>query len=305
MKFILLLALFLPLFVCSHSARYIDEAQFPHLSHLPLANVETSIENLGECSDIKTPTFSFNSEYPIAVFVHGHRSSAAVFETLSHQYELEGVQVVCFNYRTRENLKLNADKLFSSLQQLLALSNSEEITILGHSMGGLIARDALRNDRREKIIREKLSIKLVTISTPFAGVADAQACASEPLHWLSLGFVPGVCWVIAGDSWSDITAESDYIKHPKPLNPFVTSHLNIITNEENRCRKSNKKGRCIESDTIFKAAEQYSPVIEKYLPVTNIQVDAGHVEIIGSKDRLPIKLLTILRQEGVLPGSFK
>ena len=59
-------------------------------------------------------------------------------------------------------------------------------------------------------------------------------------------------------------------------------------------------GSCIESDHVFSLAEQYHPVIDNYKQLINVEVETGHVEIVGYKHVAPRKLLSILQQQGML-----
>ncbi|MCG6202650.1 hypothetical protein, partial [Psychromonas antarctica] len=72
------------------------------------------------------------------------------------------------------------------------------------------------------------------------------------------------------------------------------------TNEKNSCRTVDSKGKCIKSDEVFAIDEQYQPVIDNYPQITSVQVDAGHVEIVGYKDVAPRKLLAILQDQNML-----
>lgn len=303
MKLILLLSVFTLLIACSISPSYVNESQPLLQNHLPLSDAEVNIANLGRCTESKGSTFRFNSNYPITVLVHGRYSAVKKFSMLAQLYAFHGHQTVCFSYRDRDSLILSADKLISSLQQLMSVSNNKSISIIGHSLGGLIARKALENRKLNNLSGSGVNVKLITVAAPFAGVAAAQPCAYRTLNWLSLGIIPGICWVISGDNWYEITSNSDFIKYPKPLSPSVQRYLKVVTNEQNRCRRKNKLEKCIESDYVFGLSEQYNPVIDSYPQVTNIQVDAGHVEIIGNKQLSPLKLLAILQQEDMLSAK--
>ena len=107
--------------------------------------------------------------------------------------------------------------------------------------------------------------------------------------------MPGLCWYISGDNWFEITPASDFIQRPGPLLPAVRRYLKVVTDERGTCRRRNASGACVESDYIFSTAEQYQPEIERYPQLTNVEVKAGHVEIVGYRDVAPRKLLDITR----------
>ena len=298
-KLILLLITVL-LTACSIAPTNIKEAGPLLPNHAPLPDIKLHLENLGSCIDTLNSEFSLNSNYPVAVFVHGRNSSVDEFSALAQLYQFHGLQTVCFNYPFRDSLLISAEELAFSLHQLISFTHNKNITVLGHSLGGLIARKALEDGLLHYF--DNMNIKLVTVATPFLGVEAAQYCGSDILNKLSLGIIPGICWGISGDNWSEITANSGFIKYPQPLSPSVQRHLKVVTNEQDRCRRKNKQGTCVESDSIFELSEQYNPIIDNYPNVTNVQVDAGHAEIIGSKWHSPVKLFTILQQENMIPA---
>lgn len=112
--------------------------------------------------------------------------------------------------------------------------------------------------------------------------------------------VPGICKVVTGDNWFEITSASEFIRRPGPLLPTVQRFLKIVTDERNSCRRRDANGRCIESDYVFSLGEQYQPVVDRLPRLTNVEVEAGHVEIVGDRNVVPRKLLAILQQEGML-----
>jgi hypothetical protein len=133
-----------------------------------------------------------------------------------------------------------------------------------------------------------------------SGIAVADSCGNPALHWLSLGVVPAICWAITGDNWHEITSASEFIRRPGPLQPSVGRYLKVVTDERNTCRRRSVTGTCLESDFTFSLHEQYHPVIDAYPQLTNVQVDSGHVEIVGYKDVAPRKLLAILQEQGLI-----
>jgi hypothetical protein len=58
--------------------------------------------------------------------------------------------------------------------------------------------------------------------------------------------------------------------------------------------------RCVETDDIFSLSEQRSVPVEADSRVTRVEVNAGHVEIVGDKHVAPVKLIEILQQQGIV-----
>lgn len=285
---------------CSVLDSYVPDATPIDNSNLPPSDLIVSIPNLSTCTDAKEDVLHLSSKSPVTVLVHGCRGSAGRFRSLAQLYAFHGQQTVCFNYDDRDRLIQSADELSKSIAQLVNLIEHQKILIFGHSMGGLIARKALESGHGVLAPVDDTALELITVSAPFAGMDAADHCGIRSLRWLSLGLVPGICWLITGDNWNEITSRSDFILYPRELNSSVRRYLKVVTNEKNTCRREDEGGQCIKSDFVFKLAEQYHPIIDGYPNVTGVEVDAGHVEIIGDRQIAPRKLISILQSYGML-----
>lgn len=297
-----LLLIFVPVFLtgCSLSAPYVPEPQPLQSGRLARPNTVIDIQNLGPCTDSLDSTLHFNSNYPITVLVHGCNGSAGRFRSLAQLFAFHGQQTVCFSYDDRDSLVDSSGQLITALDELAGHMNSQSITIIGHSMGGLVARKAMERERSDRWQKDDTNVKLVTVSAPLGGIEVARTCGNELLHWLTLGIIPASCWIVSGDNWNEITPQSSFIQSPGPLLPTVERYLKIVTDERKTCRRASADGKCIEDDYIFSLSEQYHPIIDKYPMMTNVEVKAGHVEIVGYKDVAPRKLLSILQDQGIL-----
>jgi hypothetical protein len=291
---------FLFLAGCASSTHYIPDTQQLDRSLLPSPDITVTIPNLSNCTDSEDKSITLDTKSPVTVLVHGCKGSAGRFRSLAQLYAFHGQQAVCYSYDDRASLVKGADKLVAAINDLADVTNNQSISIVGHSMGGLVARKAMEeSDKTSNNLRDK-NLELVTISAPISGIRSANSCGIESLNWLSLGVVPGICWLITGDNWSEITSTSDFIKYPEPLQTSVKKYLKIVTNEEGSCRLEDGNGKCVESDYVFNLSEQYHPKIDNYKNITGVEVDAGHVEIVGNERIVPRKLLTILQQYGML-----
>lgn len=288
---------------CAASSAYVPNVERIDGSLLPEPDVMVSIPHLGACTDADDPYIQIHSGAPITVLVHGCNGSAGRFRSLAQLFAFYGKQTVCFEYNDRDSLFDIAEQLADSLDQLSDVTHSPSIYLLGHSLGGLIARKALERGYEKSFKRHDKQVELITVSAPFAGISAAKYCGMRPLHWFSLGIVPGICWMATGDNWFEITSSSDFIKYPQSLTPSVQKFLKIVTNEANTCRRESPDGRCLESDDIFRLSEQYHPTVDSYPNVIDVKVDAGHVEIVGDKDISPKKLLSVLQAHGLLPPT--
>ena len=285
---------------CAAAPAYVPDPQPIEPGRLPTPDVTLNIEGLGPCTDAADRSVHLNSREPVTVLVHGCKGSAGRFRSLAQLYAFHGQQAVCFSYNDRDSLVRVSRELVRALDGLAGHMQNRQLTVMGHSMGGLVARKALENDRPEPWRRTDVELRLLTISAPFAGIGIAETCGFTAVQWLSLGVVPGLCKVITGDNWYEITAASDFIRRPGPLLPTVQKFLKIVTDERDTCRRRDVHGHCIESDYVFSLGEQYQPAVDHLPRLTNIEVDAGHVAIVGDQNTVPRKLLTILQQQGML-----
>ncbi|MDH3320180.1 MAG: alpha/beta fold hydrolase [Betaproteobacteria bacterium] len=266
----------------------------------PPPDVAVSIAHLGPCTDSPDRTLRFNSNYPVTVLVHGCNGSAGNFRSLAQLYAFHGQQSVCFSYNDRDSLVVSSGQLIGALDELASRLRDRRLTVIGHSMGGLVARKALELERRGDWRHGDANIRLATISAPISGIAVSSTCGVTALQWLSLGALPGMCWLVTGDNWNEITPNSDFIRRPGAVLPSVRRYLKVVTDERDTCRRRTQDGNCLESDYVFSLAEQYQPVVDGYPQLVNVEVDAGHVEIVGYKDVAPRKLLSILQREDML-----
>ena len=134
---------------CASSFPYIPEKQQLDSSRLPAANVTTSIPNLSSCTDSDDKSIRIDSRSPLTVLVHGCNGSAGRFRSLAQLYAFHGQQAVCYSYDDRESLVQSSDKLASAVSTLSDVINNQSISIIGHSMGGLIARKAVEENNKK------------------------------------------------------------------------------------------------------------------------------------------------------------
>ena len=268
--------------------------------NLPPANITASIDGLGPCTDNPDRSLHLNANAPTIILVHGCFASSGRFRALSEVFAFHGQQSACFTYNDRDSMMESSAQLVSAMHQLARLMTNRQFTLIGHSQGGLISRKAAIKERQQSLTDDNIDLHLVTISTPFSGIAAASHCGSTLARVLTLGLIVPVCYAISGDKWYEITSASDFIRQPGELVPQVDDFLKIDTDENNTCRRLDDEGNCIESDDIFSLAEQYYPAVDNDQRVTNVQVHAGHAEIVGGRRVAPVKLIRILQSYGVM-----
>lgn len=263
-------------------------------------DIQLQVEGLGPCNDGPDRTLHLDSSQPLNILVHGCRGSAGKFKVLAEVLAFHGQQTACFSYDDRQSLMSTSGRLAAAVSNVSEHLKTPQVTLVGHSLGGLIARKSLVTERPDPIKRTDVKLRLVTISAPFAGIASANPCANTLYRVLSLGINDLACRVISGDKWYDITSASDFIRQPGELLPQVQDYLKVATDERNTCRNFDDSGRCIEDDYIFSLEEQRHPLIDGNGRVVGVVVPAGHVEIVGKNGVTPHKLIRVLQENSVI-----
>ena len=266
---------------------------------LPPADVTLNIPGLGPCTDNPDRTLHLDSSQPVNVLVHGCFGSSGQFRGLAQVMAFQGQQSACFTYDDRAELTSSATDLRRAVNRLSEQTRSPQITVIGHSQGALIARKSLTELPLVPPQTGRTDLRLVTVSGPFAGIAAAQICGTTWLYPLTLGLLPVSCYLATGAKWTDITETSRFIQEPGALAPQVSHYLKIDTDERGSCRRE-ESGRCLEGDDVFSLAEQRNPLVEADARTQRVEVQAGHVEIVGDKRASPSKLISILQEQGVL-----
>lgn len=285
---------------CSAIPRTDSELLFIDQSKLATPNLTVTIPGLGLCTDSTNRVLHLNSQEPVIVLVHGCLGSAGRFRALAEVFAFSGQQAICFSYNDRDSLMVSSAQLIASLEALRSHMHRKDITLIGHSQGGLIARKALVEDRALPLQAIDADLTLVTVSAPFAGINAARHCGSTLAKILSLGLTVPICKIASGDKWQEITASSEFILQPGVLLEQVGKHLKINTDEFGSCRSTNAVGNCVEDDYVFSLEEQHHPPVDRGEVVANVDVKAGHVEIAGDQRVAPLKFIAVLQQHGVL-----
>ncbi|MDB4975723.1 MAG: hydrolase [Myxococcaceae bacterium] len=258
---------------------------------------------LGSCASEGGPK-AIDPDARLVVLVHGCNASQGRFRALAELFELHDYQTLCFRYDDRQRVGSVARQLHGALAALAGQRDRTDLTVLGHSQGGLVARAALSRDEEPMQTRRgPLEVALVTVSAPFNGIAAAAHCGARWLHAVSLGTTLAICRAIAGPKWRDIHPQAELVVRPSPLSTRVDSHLEIRTDERNTCRTRAVDGHCRRGDYVFSVREQQNSKIDADHRVSPQVVAAGHAEIVGDDDAPPRKLLSVLQSHGVLDAT--
>jgi hypothetical protein len=280
-----------------------DPPRFPQLQsqHLPAPTMDITVPHLSNCTHEDDRSLRLNADEPVTVLVHGCNGSAGKFLALANVFAFHGQQTVCFNYDDRDSMMDSSAQLIDALKTLISRMNNKAVTVIGHSQGGLVARKAFIQERKQGSgWHTGAQFRLVTISSPFAGVSASEHCGSKTLTNVTLGIIIPICRMISGDKWFEITSASDFIRNPGTLIQKVDDYTKIVTDERDSCRRRDSGGNCIEDDYVFSVAEQYYFKIDADPLADNVEVKAGHIEIVGDENTPPTALLSILQERGIL-----
>lgn len=268
-------------------------------SSLPEPDVALNITGLGPCENTPDRTLHLNSSQPVTLLVHGCYGSAGSFRTLSRVLAFHGQQSACFSYNDRDSMTQSAAEFSAALESLTAQLPRADITVIGHSQGGLIARKALTAERDEPV-ESDARLELVTVSAPFSGIQASRTCANPLLRALTFGLHDLVCKLVTGDKWYEITPASNFIRRPGTLLDSVDRHLLVTTDETDSCRRYGEDGVCVEDDFVFGLDEQKLPPVSSGALPREIEIKAGHVEVVGETGVVPEKLIRVLQQQGYM-----
>lgn len=289
----LLVSLSAGLSACAHSPLPSTELRFADSAD-PLVS-----EGFGACASDQPESISLDSDEPLVVIVHGCLSSGHEFKKLSEVFEFHGQQSICFNYDHRRTLRGTAVRLRRGLDALRARIPNRQITLLGHSQGGLVSRIALA-ELDDVVNTEQHDLRLVTVSSPFSGIHASRHCGLPWLHVMSLGITLAVCQGIAGANWVEIHPRSRYWTEPSVLDPGVYQHVQIITEEEGTCRVRDEDGECSEDDLVFTTDEQDNAIMSEDPRVEVARIHAGHAQVVGGGGVEPAALIAVLQEFNVL-----
>jgi hypothetical protein len=261
-----------------------------------------SSDNLDCCDDFEQQAIKLDRKKEIVILVHGCKASSGQFSTLKQVFEMRGQQAICFNYDYRDSIEECSGQLLTAVNLLSDLVNPPQITIIGHSQGALVARRALITERKDGLVLSEKAppIRFVTISGPFNGIEASSHCGNTPLHIASGGITVLICQAIAGSTWREINPNSNMINNPGILLEKVYQHLKINTDEVGTCRSYTQEGNCEESDYVFSLDEQYKEVIDNDARVINIDLKAGHAQVVGKPGSPPFDLIHILEESKIL-----
>lgn len=128
------------------------------------------------------------------VLIHGlHMYSWSLFY-LAAGFRKAGCDVKVFGYHT---VKFNREKTLSDLHEFLNSLKTHDITLIGHSMGGMVAKLYFQTYQAKNIGR------IITIGTPHNGSFMARYLLKTPVKFL-LGTSAECGFITPPQKWNNI-----------------------------------------------------------------------------------------------------
>jgi pimeloyl-ACP methyl ester carboxylesterase len=261
----------------------------------------TYVRGLGACSEDPHAILYVDPDQPVVLLVHGCNASAGKFRNLAQVFEAHGQQTACFSYDDRDSMDESSGELRRAIEALTRHMRAKQITVLGHSQGGLLSRRALIRERSDGVLEPNgFTFRLVTVSSPFGGIRASKHCGLLALHILTFGISAGVCQIAAGSKWMQIHPYSWFVEQPGTLVEQVADFLKVVTDERDTCLVGDERGQCRESDYVFSLDEQLNSAIDGDPRVVSQTVKSGHSAIVGQDGLAPRALIHLLQDRGVM-----
>lgn len=105
---------------------------------------------------------------PNVILIHGFMANSVYLSSMAENFEGNGFTVFLFNYNSYKGIANAAHSLLEKLARFDSLTDGyiskERVTLVGHSMGGLVARSALALGDEYDVISS-----MITLGTPHSG----------------------------------------------------------------------------------------------------------------------------------------
>jgi len=142
-----------------------DELFSRKYASLGLWNPEDFLKNIGGGIYLLD---EYQKNKKVILFVHGMNGTPLDFKYIIDSLDKNKYYPIVYYYPSGINLNYAVDGLKYSFDKLLKLYNIDDITIVAHSMGGLVSRAFINSYKKIQIK------KFITIATPWNGQKYAQ-----------------------------------------------------------------------------------------------------------------------------------
>ena len=131
----------------------------------------TAAEKRSATVDLDSDWIARTSQKPLLVFLHGMNSDSSAFATMRSAIRMDGFATAAIGYDYRQAITESAEHSMSALGAALGTKSAmPAVCLIGHSMGGLVARQMCEgSDSADTGFDAKRIKQLITIGTPHQG----------------------------------------------------------------------------------------------------------------------------------------
>jgi pimeloyl-ACP methyl ester carboxylesterase len=198
------------------------------------------------------------------LFVHGYGGSPRDFRYLISQIDSTKYDFWFFYYPSGQRLNFSSSALYEIFfSGKISKNKNNKMIIIAHSMGGLVARQAL--NAYCKSDRHDIMVKYLSMCTPYGGDDQAKNGLRQAPEIIS--------------SWKDVANESDFLTsiYRSPLSKKVSFYLFFGFKDESIVKKDeNSDGTIILRSQLFPAIQKEAIIVRGF--------NETHVSILNSKD---------------------
>jgi pimeloyl-ACP methyl ester carboxylesterase len=119
--------------------------------------VETARADQEKLWGLKVPA-DLSEKRPLVILIHGLDSNNGVWGSMAELLKQHGQQVAYFSYPDDGPIQGGADRLARDMSQLHAKFPAIQVTLIGHSMGSLVARAYVEGDDYPQAVRRLIAI---------------------------------------------------------------------------------------------------------------------------------------------------
>jgi pimeloyl-ACP methyl ester carboxylesterase len=163
------------------------------------------------------------------LFVHGYAGNQHIWDPLHSALVQAGFDwLIALRYNAfRSDIHQIADQLVDQSHRYLRLSGADRVHLIGHSMGGLVIRDAVQGRGLGGLVDTA-----ITIASPHAGAPLARYMPGRAARQMRPGsdFLTELAgWSIAGRTrWIDIHGSADRVV-PQSAGSFGRGAVDQVT----------------------------------------------------------------------------
>lgn len=199
----------------------------------------------------------YDSEKIPVLFVHGASGHPAVWENMVEQLDRSRFQPWFLFYPSGVWLDMLGSASASYLEELRLQHHFDQLIVVAHSMGGLVARHMIKKYAKQTT-RCRIPV-FITLATPWQGHNAAS---------IGVRFAPAVV-----PSWTDLSPGSEFLQElfEAPL-PLETEHALFFSYRKLLGAENNDGSVTLDSQLFLQAQDEASRITG---------IHAGHTEILS------------------------